>query len=558
MLRFVKAFVWMRWRVLVNSLARNAGRDWLERFSRASQGLAPIVLLVTLVPVGLGLGTLGFAAGLAAGRGAEAGGVLLLACRIVLAALFVMAVLAGVLFPAGRQASAVPRLLLLPVSRPALYVSDAAGMLVDPWVLLAVPIVLLLPLGLAVSGAIAAALAALVSGLALLLVLVALAALSSSLTHLLLRSRRRGELLMLLGMMLLPVLALVPAALDSDRRERRLRREPAGIARQPEAPAWTRVAPSELYASSLITSGTDRLRPVGGLLLAAAGAHLAGWAVFRRLLDTPGGGSVRRRRESATLSGVRLPGLSPGAAAVALAHVRLITRTPRGRMAVAGPLLVLAIAAITLLRSGEGRLLFLVLPHAPPLAALGLFVGLLGLHPILLNQFAVDRAGLTLQFLMPVTDREIVRGKSAGAALIVLLPMLAGSVAGLALLPPGPLALWAALLLGAIALLAPLVPLAALLSAVLPRPADLDTIGNRSNPHHAAGLIGLSATAVLAGIPLALVVAGLRVWNEPWLSAGLVGAWTVLMVGAGRLLAHGAAVVLGRRRENLVILAGAP
>ena len=43
MLRTLRAFAWMRWRVLVNSLERTGARDRLERFSLAVDQLGPII-----------------------------------------------------------------------------------------------------------------------------------------------------------------------------------------------------------------------------------------------------------------------------------------------------------------------------------------------------------------------------------------------------------------------------------------------------------------------------------------------------------------------------------
>ena len=49
--RIFRAFLWMRWRVLVNSLERTGARDTLERFSVAIGKLGPIMAMVLLDPV---------------------------------------------------------------------------------------------------------------------------------------------------------------------------------------------------------------------------------------------------------------------------------------------------------------------------------------------------------------------------------------------------------------------------------------------------------------------------------------------------------------------------
>ena len=65
MLRILRAFVWMRWRVLVNSLERTGARDPLERFSIAMEQIAPLMAIVLLVPSVLGAAGLGASAGYA-------------------------------------------------------------------------------------------------------------------------------------------------------------------------------------------------------------------------------------------------------------------------------------------------------------------------------------------------------------------------------------------------------------------------------------------------------------------------------------------------------------
>ncbi len=59
MLRTLRAFAWMRWRVLLNSLERTGARDRLERFSLAIDQLGPIIATILLVPSALGLAGLG-------------------------------------------------------------------------------------------------------------------------------------------------------------------------------------------------------------------------------------------------------------------------------------------------------------------------------------------------------------------------------------------------------------------------------------------------------------------------------------------------------------------
>ena len=55
--------------------------------------------------------------------------------------------------------------------------------------------------------------------------------------------------------------------------------------------------------------------------------------------------------------------------------------------------------------------------------------------PIALNQFAVDKAGLTLALLSPLSDRDYLAGKATGNALMVALPAFSVSLAAFLVLP---------------------------------------------------------------------------------------------------------------------------
>ena len=63
MLRILRAFAWLRWRMLVNSLEKTGSRDVLERFSLAIEKLGPILAAVLLIPSAIALAGLGIAAG---------------------------------------------------------------------------------------------------------------------------------------------------------------------------------------------------------------------------------------------------------------------------------------------------------------------------------------------------------------------------------------------------------------------------------------------------------------------------------------------------------------
>src|SRR5690242_16117297 len=67
--RILRAFLWLRWRVLINSLERTGARDTLARFPVATEKLGPIITLVLFIPSSIGL----FVAALVGGFGLGTG-----------------------------------------------------------------------------------------------------------------------------------------------------------------------------------------------------------------------------------------------------------------------------------------------------------------------------------------------------------------------------------------------------------------------------------------------------------------------------------------------------
>src|SRR3954469_16760538 len=99
--------------------------------------------------------------------------------------------------PTGDRTNPV-RLLLLPITRSTLYVAQSSAVLGDVWVVLMLPIVISIPLGLLAGGAAGTAMFALLAGAVLLATVLAIGSTTTSLLHLAVRDRRRGELLALL------------------------------------------------------------------------------------------------------------------------------------------------------------------------------------------------------------------------------------------------------------------------------------------------------------------------------------------------------------------------
>jgi hypothetical protein len=549
----------------MNSLERSGAKDTLERFSMAIEQLGPIVAVLLLVPSALLLAGAGAYSGWALATG-ELRTLPFEALRYLLLAAWALAIVGPFILPAGERTNAV-RLLLLPIPRGTLYVAQAASALSDPWILLVIPAVLAIPLGLLAGGAFAAALVAALAGLLLLAVLVGVGSVVTSLIHIVVRNRRRGELFTLIFILVIPLVAVLPSLIEGSRSERP--RSQRVRVRTRQTPEWLRAieqkglrfVPSEMYVATTRSAAAGEAAPAAVPLVAlsatAAALHGVGLLLFGRVLASPGTISPRRTAARRGARARRIPGLTPGASAVALAQIRLAARTPRGRSILLSPLIVFVMFAVMIRRSGTGLDVgFLSLDSGIALATFGGFVSLMAILPIAMNQFAIDGAGLTLTLLSPLDDGELLRGKAVGLAAIALAPALLCLVGATIAFPGGDPALWLSVPLGLIATYVLVAPAAVALSALFPRAVDLNSIGRGSNAHGAAGFLGMLAF-VAAGAPaLLIVLAATRLLERPALAPALLAAWCAIAAGLARLLFVPARAVFARRRENLGLVAG--
>jgi hypothetical protein len=422
-----------------------------------------------------------------------------------------------------------------------------------------------LPLGLAAGGAWLAAAVAAAAGVLFLAALIGLSSVSTLALHLIVRDRRRGELVALLFIVLIPLVSMVPGMLESQRaRDERAGRPSASDSIVPPwlsrtaARAYSLV-PSELFTTA--TRGAVRRAPVAGaavvaLAVSATVLHALGLLAFGRLLDAPSSSGRRRAGTRTAAWGLALPGLSPGASAVAVAQVRLALRTPRGRSILLSPLIVFVMFAVMVRRSGSGMDLgFLELQGGLSLASFGSFVSLFSILPLAMNQFAIDGAGLTLALLSPLRDRELLLGKAVGNGAVAGAPAMLCLLVAFLVFPSGPLALWLTIPLALVATYLLAAPAAAALSALFPRAVDMNSIGRGSNAHGAAGLLGMVAF-VVAGAPcLLLTLCATRWLGRPGLAPLLMLVWCAAAAGISRLLFIAVEALFASRRENLAFVA---
>jgi hypothetical protein len=568
MLRILGAFAWMRWRVFMNSLEKTGARDTLERFSLAIEHIAPIILMLVMVPSALALAGLAGYAGyeLASGAGDS---IVVQVVRYILLGATAMAVVAQIIVPVADRTNPV-RFLLLPIPRRTLYAAQAAGTLADPWIMVLVPMILAMPIGMLVGGAYLAMFAALAAGILVLLAIVAVSALTTTVMHLVLRDRRRGELLAFLFVLVLPLLSFLPTTFDSaeDRARRRIRGEPQQAQpRKPPLPPWAMTTarrtfaalPSELYTATLAgaAQGHATAAATSGAALAATtfALHAVGLLLFGRLLASPGTSGARRTASNVGLWTRVVPGLSPGASAVALAQVRLALRTPRGRAILFSPLLMLVFFGFLTLKSGDTSLLpFVWMSGGIGLAAFASVVALLSILPIAMNQFAVDGAGLTLSLLSPLSTRQLLAGKAVGNGLVAVPTALLCVGLAAAVFRGGSVAAWLSLTLSLVATYVLASPAAAVFSAMFPRVVDMNSIGRGSNAHGLSGLLGLAAFAVAALPCIGLVLAATYLLGRPSAAPLLLLGWCGVSFFIARVLLRPAEHIFDRRRENLALL----
>jgi hypothetical protein len=229
-------------------------------------------------------------------------------------------------------------------------------------------------------------------------------------------------------------------------------------------------------------------------------------------------------------------------------------RTPRGRAILLGPLVPFSMLAIVVYRQGQLDFGYINLTDGLSLAAFGGAVCLLSILPFAMNQFAIDRSGLTLVLLSPLDTRELLAGKAVGNGLIAAGPAILSAVVALVLFPGGSPALWLSLPLALVATYALAAPGAAALSALFPRTVDLNSIGRGSNAHGAATLLGLLASMASGAASLGVNLAIMRSVAAPQLALTLMLVWLAGCTVVARLLFVPVRALLARRRENLVLI----
>jgi len=602
--RLLRAFLWWRWRMLSGALAGRRRRGWALLSAWLEAG-GTLFLWLSSLGGALGLSVAAVLAAVALTGGGSGRAIALLGVRVGLGM-----VLGGYLMvPAVRGlrtgAGARIRLRLLPIGDRALHALEVAGCLADPWLIMVAPAPFVLALVLAVKSG-DTMLVLLGAAVALLASMVALSAVFSFGLELLLRNRRRAELVALTFALAVVAVSMAPAWLDRQREHRAIEvrtEEGQGAAdRSPEQALHDRPAPvpqpsptadigstaarsesdealeealsaiaipgfrtaaipSEGFALCLVLVTEGRTGAAAGVvcLLGAEALALLGlsYLLWRRLVT----GVAESGGHRGAVGRVAIPepgGISPQVAAVAWGQVRTGLRTVAGRMATVMPSAMVVFVGFMAgpewaLRLGEGGGSPLV--AGALLAMAGVAMGLLSLQSLMFNQLAVDGSGLLLELLGPLSDRDLAAGKTWGFGVLGVAAIVPATAMAMAFRPAA-LPLWPASLVLAASAFCLSAPVAFSVSALLPRAVDPGKFGKDSQPHQLAGFAAMLVTAValLPGFVLgavALLAGG---------SAALVTLVEVAWLGVGIIFCrYGlrlAAAVLARRRDSVYLALG--
>jgi hypothetical protein len=276
--------------------------------------------------------------------------------------------------------------------------------------------------------------------------------------------------------------------------------------------------------------------------------------VHRRLLESAVGQSGGPQRVMPMRPPWRLPGVSAGTATVAWVMFKSSFRSVRGRVAVLLPGPMMAILSLVLLRRpDEVPWLAALSTHSHFMFGASLMIALFAIHPFTLNQFSSDRAGLTLQFLLPVSAQDLVRGKALGAGALFLMAAILSALASAVATGGGSPSAWAMTLVGGLATYVAVTPIAAVLSALFPVAADMSKAGSGGNPHVAAGLIGMVAVGVAALPVLGIAVPATLTGTAPSVALMAMVIWLAIVTVLAWVLLGTVAKVVTARRENLFL-----
>jgi len=565
--RLLKSLVWLRWRLLKNSISSGRKRDALEQMSRALALVVPVLIASLSIGSFVAISVVGFIGGRAVASGLLDSATGIFIVRIVLGAMTFAVVALAMASPTQTSMSRYSRLLLLPIHRRVLHVVEVVATLADPWLAVVAAGLTTFSAGLLAGGRSAAAVAALAGAAASVAVLVCAGALAGFLVAWLMKSRRRGELVTLIFVLAFSLVSFLPAMASRSLEDR-----PAGESRsrrtkrafnlqdfESRLPGWTHYLPSELHGS-IVTAGLQH-RPgdaaigVGVLVLEAAALFFISSRVHARMLNSLESDSSRRRSGQIRGPNRKLPLLSPGASAVAWAQFRGAMRTVRGRLTILLPGPMLGLLTVAFRRVPTETWAVNAAEQGYLLWGASIIFTLYSMHAVSMNFFGSDRAGFTRQLLAPLTDRDLAWGKIGGFAMIVCTGLTICLATALAVARGGPAAYWIATMIGGAATFMLLCPVAIWFSALFPVASDLSKTGSAGNPHPFPMIAGTLCTAVFAAPAAVIMFAAEFMLRNPTIAVPIMLIWLAIAAAISIPLVNLASRTIGARRENLALVA---
>jgi hypothetical protein len=228
----------------------------------------------------------------------------------------------------------------------------------------------------------------------------------------------------------------------------------------------------------------------------------------------------------------------------------------RGKLALATPPIMVALFGVMRQKIAQDHEIPASLGISPAtLFYMGMATCFLNLANVTVNQFAADRAGLTLELLLPLRDAQILRGKALGFAWLVGLAIVPTAGVALLVADGSSAAEWVCALLGVASVQLLIAPLAAILAASFPRSVDISKTTAAARPHAFAAVVGGLALMAAIAAPVLARVAGVAVGGSGWAGAAAVAAWVLASAGVFAGAMPLAAQILSSRRENLALVA---
>ncbi len=558
--RLLRTLAWLQWRLVVNRVLESGKRDAVERASRISEIALKVLIGLLLLPAALIVAAGGAMAGWTLADGGRAVVGITIAATAMVAVPTVWVVIRPLLSMGEAGSGSATLLRLLPVPRTVFSNLELLRSVLDPVVLLFAPATVLLPLGMIAGGAVTGGLLAAAAGILLLATVAALGSTMALGMQLVARRRGRAELVTLVVVLLLSVSGLLPQVLLQRGPEGR----PAASTAAPRAvvgdalvlPPVVRYTPPGLYGTALAGAATHDRRDAAvalAFLLVTAGALiLLSQAILERLLTSSSSGGSGRTGAGAAAIGWRPAVAASPLLALASAEARAHLRTVRGKIAVVSPALMMPLMAIAFRRhAGVAS----PVPLGPmPVVFLALF-GPLSVAVLSVNQFAVIRGGQLLESVLPVSTRTLLAAKLVATTALVALATTAGAAALLLVDSAARLPFVIAAVLAGLAAHVAVAPLAAILSALFPKPVELSAIGRGSQPHGVAAVLNMLGTLIVILPGAGMAVGAFLLTRRTWAAPAAAAVAVVLAGVVAHLALPFAARVVAARRENITLVA---